>query len=219
VDENVGRLLKYLDDNGLTDNTIVVYTSDQGFFHGEHGWFDKRIMYEQPLKMPFMIRYPKEIKPKTTNKDFLLNIDFAPTFLDYAGVKKTPAFMQGESFRKNLVGKTPANWRKSMYYRYWMNDDYPHHVAAHYGVRTERFKLIYFYGLSLGKMEHNRKLPSCFEFYDLAKDPEEMRNEYNNPAYKKTISSLKIELLRLKKQYDDEDKPYPELIEINKKMW
>ena len=127
--------------------------------------------------------------------------------------------MQGESFRKNLVGKTPANWRKSMYYRYWMNDDYPHHVAAHYGVRTERFKLIYFYGLSLGKMEHNRKLPSCFEFYDLAKDPEEMRNEYNNPAYKKTISSLKIELLRLKKQYDDEDKPYPELIEINKKMW
>jgi arylsulfatase A-like enzyme len=219
VDENVGRLLKYLDDNGLTDNTIVVYTSDQGFFLGEHGWFDKRIMYEQPLKMPFMIRYPKEIKPKTTNKDFLLNIDFAPTFLDYAGVKKTPAFMQGESFRKNLVGKTPANWRKSMYYRYWMNDDYPHHVAAHYGVRTERYKLIYFYGLSLGRMNHDRKLPPCFEFYDLAKDPEEIRNEYNNPSYKKTISSLKIELLRLKKQYDDEDRKYPEMIELNKKMW
>jgi arylsulfatase A-like enzyme len=219
VDENVGRLLKYLDDNGLTDNTIVVYTSDQGFFLGEHGWFDKRIMYEQPLKMPFIIRYPKEIKAKTTNNDFLLNIDFAPTFLDYAGVKNKPAFMQGESFRNNLIGKTPANWRKSMYYRYWMNDDVPHHVAAHYGVRTQRYKLIYFYGLSLGRATSSKVITPCFEFYDLLSDPLEMKNEYNNPSYQKTIANLKQELLRLKKQYDDEDKQYPELLKKKKKMW
>ena len=110
IDENIGRLLKYLDDNGLAENTIVIYTSDQGFFLGEHGWFDKRLMYEECLRMPFLIRYPKEIKPGTVNNDIVMNIDFAPLFLDYAGIP-TPSYMQGESFRKNLTGQSPANWR------------------------------------------------------------------------------------------------------------
>ena len=219
IDENVGRLLKYLDDNGLTENTIVIYTSDQGFFLGEHGWFDKRLMYEECLRMPMLIRYPKEIKPGTVNDDIVLNIDFAPLFLDYAGLE-TPAYMQGESFRQNLTGQTPADWRKSMYYRYWMNDDEPHHVAANYGIRTERYKLIFYYAQPLEMKGANKQTHTPeWELFDLQSDPAEMHNIYKDPANKKLITQLKKELLQLKEKYDDPDSNYPAMQEIYKKYW
>jgi len=219
IDENVGRILKYLDDNGLTENTIVIYTSDQGFFLGEHGWFDKRLMYEECLRMPFLIRYPKEIKPATVNNDIVMNLDFAPLFLDFAGIA-TPEYMQGESFRSNLRGETPANWRKSMYYRYWMNDDDPHHVAANYGIRTERYKLIFYYTQPLGmKGANSMTLTPEWELYDLQNDPAEMKNIYKDPANKKLISELKKELLQLKEKYEDQDSKYPIMQEIYKKYW
>ena len=217
IDENVGRILKYLDDNGLAENTIVIYTSDQGFFLGEHGWFDKRLMYEECLRMPLLIRYPKEIKPGTVNNDIVMNLDFAPLFLDYAGVS-TPDYMQGESFRRNLIGQTPANWRKSMYYRYWMNEDDHHHVAAHYGIRNERYKLIFYYAQPLGINGANKNsLVPEWELYDLQNDPAEMNNIYKNPANKNLIAQLKKELLLLKEKYEDQDSKYPLMQEIYKK--
>lgn len=204
IDENVGRLLQYLDDNGLTENTIVIYTADQGFFLGEHGWFDKRLMYEECLRMPFLIRYPKEIQPGTVNHDIVMNVDFAPLFLDYAGVA-APTQMQGRSFRANLKGETPADWRKAMYYRYWMHADRDHNVTAHYGIRTNRYKLIYYYGESLG-MKGARDIPvqpAEWEFYDLLEDPQEMDNQYEHPAKQELIRQLKKELLLLRQQYGD----------------
>jgi len=219
IDENVGRILKYLDDNGLAENTIVIYTGDQGFFLGEHGWFDKRLIYEECLRMPLLIRYPKEIKPGTVNDDIVMNLDFAPLFLDYAGIA-TPVYMQGESFRANLSGQTPANWRKSMYYRYWMNNDNDHHVTAHYGIRTERYKLVYYYALPLGINGANQStLTPEWELYDLQNDPAEMRNIYQDRANRSLITQLKKELLQLKEKYEDQDDKYPEMKAINKKYW
>ena len=214
VDENVGRLLKYLDENGLAENTIVVYTGDQGFFLGEHGWFDKRLMYEECLRMPFLIRYPREIKPGTRNDDMVLNIDFAPLFLDYAGLP-VPEQMQGTSFRKNLIGKTPRHWRKSFYYRYWMHADGAHNVPAHYGIRTDRYKLVFYYAQQLGMSgSKNEPLVPEWEFYDLEKDPLEMHNLYRDPQQQKIIKKLKKELLQQKKQYGDEDSHYPLMQQI-----
>jgi len=219
VDENVGRILKYLDDNNLTKNTIVVITGDQGFFMGEHGFFDKRLMYEEALHMPLLIRYPREIKAGTVNSDITMNIDFAPTFMDYAGLKR-PTEMQGVSFRKNLVGKTPKDWRKSMYYRYWMNCDGSHHVTAHYGIRTERYKLIYFYGLPLGKLSAiNRPYTPDWELYDLKNDPNEMKNIYDDPSNKPLIKELKEKLLQLKCKYNDMDIVYPEMVKLDKEYF
>ena len=219
IDENVGRILKYLDDNNLTDNTIVIYTGDQGFFLGEHGWFDKRLMYEECLRMPLLIRYPKEIKAETVNNDFVMNLDFAPLFLDFAGIS-TPSYMQGESFRNNLKGQTPDNWRKSIYYRYWMNNDNNQHVTAHYGIRNEHYKLIYYYAQPLGmKGANTSSLVPEWELYDLQNDPAEMRNIYKYPVHQKLIVQLKKDLLQLKEKYDDTDNKYPEMVEINKKYW
>lgn len=192
VDDNVGRLLDYLDESGLAANTVVVYTSDQGFFLGDHGWFDKRFMYEESLRMPLLVRYPKEIKAATVNGDIVLNLDFEPTFLDFAGVT-APADMQGRSFRALLSGATPRNWRTSMYYHYY---EYPgaHAVKRHYGIRTKRYKLIHFYYDI-----------DAWELYDLKEDPHELNNLYDNPAYDAVVKRLKIELERLRKQYGDSD--------------
>ncbi|MEG1379697.1 MAG: sulfatase [Bacteroidales bacterium] len=210
VDENVGKILDYLDKCNLTENTIVIYTSDQGFFMGEHGWFDKRLMYDQAIKMPFLIRYPKEIAANTVNNDFILNIDFAPTLLDFAEVFPERE-MQGKSFRKILnQNQTSKDWRKSIYYRYWMNDDVAHHVPAHMGVRNNRYKLILFYKQSLGKTGTGISSSDFeWEFYDLINDPEEMTNLYYNPAYAKHIADLKRELLMLRAEYEDEDLDFP----------
>ncbi len=192
VDDNVGRLLDYLDDSGLAKNTIVFYTADQGFYLGDHGWFDKRFMYEESLRMPLLVRYPKEIKPGSVNDDIVLNLDFAPTFLDFAGVAKPPD-MQGRSIRRILRRKTPKDWRTSMYYHYY---EYPavHSVKRHYGVRTQRYKLIHFYN----DIDE-------WELYDLRKDPREMKNVLDDPAYAGTVKKLKAELQRLRKKYKDTD--------------
>lgn len=190
VDDNVGRLLDYLDSAGLAENTVVFYTSDQGFYLGDHGWFDKRFMYEESLRMPLLVRYPREIKARSVNKDLVQNLDFAPTFLDFAGVE-APQDMQGESLRQILRGKTPPQWRKSVYYHYY---EYPavHSVKRHYGVRTERYKLIHFY--------HDI---DEWELYDMRRDPDELKNLYNDPAYAKIIEKLKTELKRLREKYKD----------------
>ncbi|MBK3519247.1 sulfatase [Carboxylicivirga sp. N1Y132] len=219
IDDNVGRVLDYLDKNNLAENTIVVYTSDQGQFLGQHDYFDKRWMYEEPLHMPFLVRYPNEIEAGTDNSDICLNIDFAPTFLDYANIKK-PNSMQGESFRSNLRGETPNDWRQSMYYRYWMHMAH-HDNPAHYGIRTKRYKLIFFYGLPLdanGAVADNIIGP-YWELYDLKNDPSEMNNVYAHPDYADIIVNLKQELLQLKKQYRDEDSKYPLLEELRLASW
>jgi len=188
VDDNIGKVLAYLKENGLEENTIVIYASDQGFFLGEHGFFDKRFMYEGSLKMPFVIRYPDQIEAGTVVSDIVSNIDFAPTLLEMAGVP-IPEKVQGNSFFKILKGQASNDWRQSMYYHYY---EYPyyHRVQPHYGIRNQRFKLIHFY--------YNI---DTWEFYDLENDPSEMNNLINNPAHASTISSLKSELYQLKESY------------------
>jgi len=205
VDDNVGRMLDYLDEEGLTEDTIVIYTSDQGFFLGDHGWYDKRFMYEESLRMPFIIRYPREIVPGTVNTNMILNVDFAPTFLDYAGVD-IPEQMQGTSFRPLLKGQVPHGWQRSMYYRYWMHLAH-HNVYAHYGVRTLRYKLIYYYADALGQPGaiDDRREPE-WELFDLEKDPYELHNVYDDPTYTDVVKELKAELRRLQDQVGDE--PY-----------
>ncbi len=191
VDENIGRVLEYLDKNGLRDNTIVIYTSDQGFFLGDHNWYDKRFMYEESLRMPFVIRYPEKIKPGKTSDAMILNVDFAQTFLDFAGVP-APGDLQGRSIVPLTRGQKPKDWRASMYYRYY---HYPgdHRVQPHLGVRTERYKLIHF-----NKLDE-------WELFDLKKDPRELNNVYGQPAYAKVQKELLAELARLRVELDDRD--------------
>lgn len=193
LDRNIGRILQYLDSTGLADNTVVIYCSDQGFYLGEHGWFDKRFMYEQSLHTPFVMRYPGVIKPGTSSNGFMLNIDWAPTLLDIAHVK-APADMQGTSFMPLVNGKgDTARWRKDMYYHYYEFPE-PHHVSPHFGIRTERYKLVRFYG------------PADFwELYDLKNDPQELHNIYSDPAQVKNVVNLKKRLKVLITQYDDKD--------------
>ena len=203
VDDNVGRMLDYLDEHGLTENTIVIYTSDQGFFLGDHGWYDKRFMYEESLRMPFLIRYPGQIEPGTVNDDMVLNVDFAPTFLDYAGIESPDEF-QGTSIRPVLAGQTPEDWQTSIYYRYWMHLSH-HHVYAHYGVRTHQYKLIYYYADALGQggAIDDTKEPE-WELFDLEKDPLEMNSVYGDPAYADVVVELKDEMHRLQAKVEDE---------------
>ncbi len=191
VDENIGRLLDYLDKTGLARNTVVIYTSDQGWYLGEHGWFDKRFMYEESFRMPLLVRWPAAIKPGTVNDDLCQNLDFAATFLDMAGVP-VPTDMQGRSLVPVLKGRTPPDWRTSVYYHYY---EYPaeHAVNRHEGVRTPHHKLIHFYQLNE------------WELYDLIKDPDELKNVYNDPAYADVVAKLKAELDRLRREYNVTD--------------
>ncbi|MHB1686787.1 MAG: sulfatase family protein [Ignavibacteriaceae bacterium] len=190
LDENIGRLLDYLDSSGLAKNTIVVYTSDQGFFLGEHGWWDKRFMYEESLRMPFLVRYPNGIKPGLVNDDIVLNLDFASTFLDYADVR-IPADIQGTSLRNIMEENTPRNWRTSMYYHYYEYPGRPD-VKKHYGIRTKRYKLIHFYYDI-----------DAWELYDLQEDPHELNNIYDNLKYVDIVKQLKVELKQLQQKYGD----------------
>jgi arylsulfatase A-like enzyme len=203
VDDNVGRVLDYLDSAKIAPDTIVIYTSDQGFFLGDHGFFDKRLMYEESLRMPFLMRYPAKIRPGTVNSDITLNIDFAPLFLDYAGGSAVTG-TQGRSFRANVEGRTPKNWRKAMYYRYWMHNDNDHHVPGHYGIRTDRYKLIYYYGKPLGMRgaQEPNTAPE-WELYDLKSDPHEMRNIYTDASKAGLVRSLKAQLDALQREYGD----------------
>ncbi len=210
IDDNVGRMLDYLADKGLEEDTIVIYTSDQGFFLGEHGWFDKRFMYEESLRMPLVVRYPQEIQPGTVNDEIALNNDFAPTFLDYAGLD-IPDDLQGRSIRPLLQGRTPQHWQTSMYYRYWMHLGGGHTVCAHYGVRTKRYKLIYYYGEALdapGAVDEPRS-PE-WELFDLDNDPMEMHSVYDDPAYAEAVKELKAELARLRDEVKDDSAPWTE---------
>ena len=228
VDENVGRLLKYLDEHGLAENTIVVYASDQGFYMGEHGWFDKRFMYEESMRTPLVIRYPREIRAGSVSSEMVQNIDYAPTFLEYAGVKQ-PKEMTGRSLRK-LFKHTANNskkihWRKSLYYHYY---DYPawHLTRKHDGVRTDRYKLIHFYGKGGARaltenryqqQEGTREYNSYrwmaqsgyitddpdidyYELYDLQEDPNELNNIYGKPGTERITKRLKRLLKRYRKE-------------------
>ncbi|KJF45354.1 sulfatase family protein [Draconibacterium sediminis] len=192
VDENVGRVLDFLEESGLGDNTVVFYSSDQGFYNGEHGWFDKRFMYEESFRTPLLARWPDHIKPGSVNMDLVQNIDFAETFLDLAGVD-IPGDMQGCSLVPLLQGETPEDWRESLYYHYY---EYPgaHSVRKHEGVSGKRFKLIRFYGNDTPDDEE-------WELYDLKKDSAEMNNLYDNPEYTQTVQHMKEELNRLKEKY------------------
>lgn len=203
IDENVGKVLDYLDSTGLAENTIVIYTSDQGMFLGEHNYYDKRWMFEESLRMPFLIRYPDVIDPGTVCNDMITNLDFAELFLDYAGAE-IPDDMQGRSFSSNLQGETPADWRESIYYRYWMHIQ-GSFVPAHYGIRTDRYKLIHFYGKGLGKKGSTEDwiTPDTWELYDLYKDPYELNNVYDDPEYSAEIPGLEKELYQLKEHYRD----------------
>jgi arylsulfatase A-like enzyme len=186
VDDNVGRLLDYLDEANLSDNTIVVYSSDQGFYLGEHGWYDKRWMYEESFRMPFVVKWPGLARPGTRSSALAQNIDFAPTFLDAAGLR-TPAAMQGVSLRPLMTGNVPSDWRRSLYYHYYEKGE--HNVPRHEGVRTDRYKLVHFYDADQ------------WELYDLAADPHEMRSLYGDPAYREIAAELKAELEALRKKY------------------
>ncbi|MBV7334893.1 sulfatase [Chloroflexi bacterium TSY] len=203
VDENVGRMLDYLDEVGLAENTIVIYTSDHGFFLGDHGWYDKRFMYEESIRIPFLMRYPPKVAPGTVSNQLAINVDFAPTLLEYAKLP-VPDEMQGQSLRPIAEGEKPSNWRTSFYYRYWMHLAH-FNIPAHYGVRTERYKLIYYYGEALGSAGAiEQSTEPEWELFDLETDPMEMMNVYADPAYAGIVQDLKNELARLRQELGDD---------------
>jgi arylsulfatase A-like enzyme len=202
VDDSVGTLLNYLDEHGLAENTLVVYTSDQGMFLGDHGWHDKRFMYEESLRMPFLARLPGKIEAGSVASDMLLNVDFAPTFMEYAGVD-VPAEVQGTSGKDLLEGSTPEGWQNSAYYRYWMHT-IGHKVIPNYGVRTERYKLIFYYGVTLEDTRNpDINIDAEWELYDLEADPREMNNVYGNPDFATIQAEMLAELDRLQAKAGD----------------
>ncbi|WPR73334.1 sulfatase [Algoriphagus sp. NG3] len=233
VDDNVKRFLAYLKEKGLLENTIIVYTSDQGFMLGEHDYIDKRWMYDESMRMPFLIRYPEKIQTDTRTDAIINNTDFAPTLIELAG-GKVPEYMQGKSFASILkTNEEPEGWQKSTYYRYWMHLAHKHGNPAHFGVRTKRYKLIFYYGrywvdtddpnatwnkASWGN-DFTRHTPVAWEFYDLEKDPYEMENHYNDPSYQDEIQELKIELTRLREDLNETDIKYPHIQKVIEAHW
>ena len=219
LDHEVGRVLDYLDEAGLTENTIVVYSSDQGFYLGEHGWYDKRWMFNESFGTPFLVRWPGVTKPGSVNADLVQNLDFAETFLELAGVA-VPPDMQGASLVPLLQGRTPPDWRTAMYYRYWMQIE-GSNVPAHYGIRTQCYKLIFYYDLPLGRKGTTATwiTKPGWELYDLLEDPQELNNVYKESRYAPTVLQLKQDLLQLKTDLDDRDEAYPELMALRKKHW
>lgn len=191
VDESIARILDYLDEHHLSENTVVFYTSDQGFYLGENGWFDKRFMYDVSMQSPLIVRWKGHIKPNSKSDALVQNIDYTPTFLDLAGMA-IPQDLQGLSLKPILLGKEKKLNRSSLYYRYY---EFPvdHHVYPHLGVRTEKHKLIYFYTVNE------------WELYDLVKDPTEQKNVARDPAYQKVLKELKEELNRQRKHYKDNE--------------
>jgi arylsulfatase A-like enzyme len=218
VDENVGRVLDYLDANGLTDNTLIIYTSDQGMMLGEHDYYDKRWIYEESIQMPMVARLPGVIPAGTTSDNLYLNVDIAPTLLDIAGATP-PASMEGESFADGLQLPDQDGGRDEIYYRYWLHMAH-HYVPAHYGIRTKTHKLAFFYGLPLdatGSMPAPTQ--AYFELYDLAADPLEMNNIYPAAESAEIRDELKQRLLELKEEVGDQDEHYPELMQVRDEVW
>jgi len=208
IDDNIEKIIAGLEKRGLLENTIIIYTSDQGYFLGEHGFFDKRMMLEESSRMPFVIRYPKDLPKGTRNNSLLMNIDIPALILDYAEVQK-PEQMQGVSFR-SLLKNDQQQGRKYTYYRYWEHSpDRP----AHFGVRSSRYKLIHYYGKPLGMKSANAQTtPASWEFYDLETDPYEQKNLFNDPSYKDLIEEMHLVLKSEKAFYQDHQTEVPELV-------
>jgi len=218
IDDNVGRLLGHLESVGLADNTLVVYTSDQGFFLGDHGWFDKRLMFDESLQMPMLMRWPAEIAPGSTLEAIITNVDFAATFLDVCGLDPDAVLPthQGRSFRPLLRGEAVADWPDAAYYRYWEHDDPIHHAPGHYGIVTADHKLIHYYGAGLGVPGASDKVfEGEWELYDRREDPLELVNVADDPTYADVRAELEARLVDLQREYRDEpyrgaDTPHPE---------
>lgn len=203
LDESVKSLMDFVQSEGIINDTIIIYTSDQGFFLGEHGWFDKRFIYEQSFQMPFLVSYPKRIKAGTISNDLICNVDFAPTLLDLAGIS-TPKYMQGRSFKRILEGQRLSDWPQLVYHRYWMHRDATHNAYAHYGIRDHQFKLIYWYneGYNLPGTGKGGQKPE-WEFFDLKLDPLELFNLINNDKYAKKILEMYHKLNALQSEIQD----------------
>lgn len=231
IDDNLQRIIDYLKANDLLDNTIVVYTSDQGMLLGEHDYIDKRWMYEESIRMPLIVHYPRMIKAGTRCDWLINNTDFAPTLLALAGVPK-PDYMQGHSFVPALRGESePAHWRKGTYYRYWMHMAHGHNNPGHFGIRTKAHKLIFFYGRDYTDT-HNKRLvtkhggnrfwkdtPAAWEFYDLSVDPHEMHNRYGDADYRDIIRSLKQDLQDLRQEIGDTDQGHVRILNLIDVHW
>jgi len=231
IDDNLKRIIDYLRTSGLLDSTVVVYTSDQGMLLGEHDYIDKRWMYEESIRMPLIVHYPKRVKAGSRSRWLINNTDFAPTLLALAGVRR-PRYMQGHSFVGALNGADPpAGWRTGTYYRYWMHMAHGHNNPGHFGIRTRRHKLIFFYGTDYTDTHNGRRVagregnrfwkntPAAWEFYDLEKDPHEMHNRYGHRDYTEIVRSLKAELKTLREELGDTDKDHPRIREIIKAHW
>jgi arylsulfatase A-like enzyme len=230
VDDNIGKIVEYLKKEGLYDNTIIIYTADQGIMLGEHDYIDKRWMYEESMRMPFFVRYPAQIKAGQRTDAIINNTDFAPTIIDLAG-GKVPDYMQGHSFKTILeTGKEPDGWQQSTYYRYWMHMAHRHANPAHFGIRTKDYKLIFFYGrfwkdtqvkanLEGSGNRYDFETPPGWEFYDLKNDPQEMDNRYKDPKYADIIKKLKVELAQKRKDLHEEDQNYPHIQKVIDEYW
>ncbi|MEL7159160.1 MAG: sulfatase [Bacteroidota bacterium] len=230
VDDNLGRLFAYLKEEGLWENTVIIYTGDQGFMLGEHDYMDKRWMYDESMRMPFIVHYPPSIPAGTVNELLINNTDFAPTMLNLVG-GETPDYMQGKSFADYLTGEEPADWRTATYYRYWMHLTH-HDVPANFGVRTKDYKLIFYYSqpyttkeVGQGSMWWKEEsypvepTPVAWEFYDLRKDPTEIVNRYEDPAYATVIAELKDQLKDLRAELNETDADYPRFQEVIEQHW
>ncbi|MCG7311048.1 sulfatase [Brachybacterium sp. ACRRE] len=209
IDDGVGRVLDELDELGVADDTLVIYTSDQGFFLGDHGWYDKRLMFRESLRMPVLVRWPQRIPAGSTCEDIGTNVDFAATILDAAGIDARTAMprQQGRSLLPVMGGETPSDWPQSMYYRYWEHLDVDHNAPAHYGVRTHDFLFVDYYGDGMGAPgSSDDRLTEELELYDLRADPAELHNVAHDPGYAEALARMQDELARLQEQY--EDHPY-----------
>jgi len=215
IDDNLARLFAKLEEMGEWDNTIVVYTGDQGFMLGEHDYQDKRWMYEESMRMPFLIRYPESIEAGSRTDAIIENVDFAPTLLDFAGAE-IPEFMQGGSFKEICeTGKEPATWKKEAYYRYWMHMAH-HDNPGHLGIRTKDYKLIFYYGCNY---EGGYRTPPAWELYDMQNDPKEIRNLYDDPAHAEIVKDLKIRLAELRTRVGDNGEDYPKAEAVIEEFW
>ena len=215
IDDNLGRLFKHLEETDQMDNTVIIYTGDQGFMLGEHDYQDKRWMYEESMRMPFLVRYPKTVKAGQSFDTIIENVDYAPTMLDFAGAA-IPESVQGRSFKSLLeTGKEAGDWKKAAYYRYWMHMAH-HDNPAHLGIRTKRYKLIYFYGCNY---QGGYQTPAGWELYDMKKDPHETRNLYHKPKHAKLAHSLKVWLAKVRKRVGDDGSHYPACEKIVQEFW
>lgn len=230
VDDNLGRLFDYLKQEGLWENTIIIYTGDQGFMLGEHDYIDKRWMYEESMRMPFIVHYPNKIKPGSQSSLLINNADFAPTMIEIAG-GQAPSHMQGMSFKRTLMGEPISSWREATYYRYWMHMIH-HEVPAHFGIRTDRYKLMLYYAAHYLDEKQGKEFywwkqyapvkdvaPVAWEFYDLQHDPNELHNRYNDPAYQDIIAKLKVKLAHERIELGETDEAYPHIQAIVRDSW